>query len=276
MGTTIKATTANLNTGFILGGLKITATTLNLGGVVSVGDDGSSLIVTGALNINNPAQLTFTAGSSLMISKGAEVKQVAGFTIVQGPPAPKSPSVVNDGNFASSNSLFLSGVPLSGSGMFNLGPDAAWTLNNVAFSQAAFNSAGKVTFSVGTFDVPMVTGTGSYTGNPNSFTATSLSAGSINQQGGLFSVGNATVASLTLNNGATFQVTTGASFTTLEVLGGTLVGKAGQVPISCKQVKISGANVQKLQNLALKSSSFALNCASSCQVITANVAFDSQ
>jgi len=275
-GSAIKSTTVTLNNGFVLGGLKITATTLSLGGVVSVSDDGTSLIVTNNLNIPSVSQLTFNAGSSLMINKGAEVKQQAGFTVVQGPPTPKSPMVVNDGSFISSNSLFMSGVPVSGSGSFSLGVDATWTLNNVVFNQASFASSGKVTFSIGTFDVPMVTGTGSFSGNPNSFVSTILNAASFNQQGGVINVNNATITTLTLNNGATFQVATGATFTTLEVLGGTLVGKSGQVPISCKQVKIVGSNVQKLQNLALKSSALALTCGTSCQLLTTNVAFDSQ
>jgi len=70
------------------------------------------------------------------------------------------------------------------------------------------------------------------------------------------------------------MVSAGANIHTLEVLGGTLMGKSGQVSVTSQLVKVVGSNVQKLQNLSLKAASFDLTCGTSCQLITANVAFD--
>jgi len=88
------------------------------------------------------------------------------------------------------------------------------------------------------------------------------------------SVNNATISSLTLNNGAMFEVAVGASFGSFDVLGGTLKGKTGQVPLGCKQIHITGPNVQTLENLTVKTGSLVLQCGTSCQLITSNVVLD--
>jgi len=270
-GSKVEATSATLTSGFINGGLQLVAGTLNLAGLVSVSDNGSMLSVGNTLNIDTVSQLTLTGGSSLVVAKGAQVKQSAGFTIVQGAPGASSPSVTNNGVFTSEASFFLAGVPLSGSGTINLTPTASWTLNNVQLSQAYFGSVGKVTFSVGTFDVPSVSGSGAFSGNPVTFNSTSLSAASFDLQGGNVYVANTTLGSLTLNNGANFVVSAGAVFTDLKILGGVLTGSpGGQVPVKAKSTEVNGPNVQKLANLGLKTTTFNLNCDTSCQLITAN------
>jgi len=273
LGGKIMASAASLSSGFICGGLEITVTSLVLEGVVSVADDNTMITPTGTTTITKTSQLTFTHGSSLRIPSTAQVMQNAAFTIVEGAPTPKSPSVVIDGRFTSGAAFAVSTIAISGSGSFFITSAGSWNLNNVKFDASSLSSSGAVSLSVGSFTVAAVTGTGSFTGNPSLFSVTSVTASSFTLNSGNVRFDNITLTTLTLNNG-NFGIMDSATITNLNFIAGKLFGTNGdkQVPVKVSKTVISGAATQTLNNIALTSSAISVICPlqSNCQLFTSN------
>jgi len=255
-----------LASGFVRGGVQLSASNFDLQGTINIEGDGTTLTFTSMGVVSKQSLLTMSGGSSIVINSGATLNQNAPLSVVPGGMQSKAPAITINGLVASTSSLSLATVPVSGTGTYTLSETASWSLNNIMFQAKSLFSKGQMQVLAGSFNVQSITGSGTFTGNPNSFTVSQFAGKSFTLASGATAINNCTLESLTLQNGV-WGIVELARINSFNWQGGSFQGTGKtQVPVTVKDTAITTTAGQKLTNIALTTNTYALTCGSqACQ-----------
>jgi len=265
-GGKVTTTNAMLASGFVRGGVQLSSSNFDLQGTVNIEGDGTTLTFNSMGKVSKQSLLTMSGGSSIVVNSGATVNQNAPLSIVPGGMKMKNPTISINGLIASTSSLSIANVPVSGNGAYTISETASWSLNNINFQAKSVSAKGQVQVLAGSFNSQTVDGSGTFNGNPNTFTVTQFTAKSFTLASGATAINNCTLDSLTLTNGV-WGIGAVAKIGTFNWQGGTFQGTGKtQVPVSVSSTTLSSTSGQKLNNVALTTNSFSLSCGTqACQ-----------
>jgi hypothetical protein len=262
-GSKITANTATLTNGFLNKGLQLSATNVILNGIVEIDNDGTALLASTTWTVPSTAksaQITMTGGSSIQIAAGATVAQSANLQIVPGAPTTNKPTISMSGAWSSVSQLTIAEIPVSGTGSWTLSSTASMNLNSVVFTAKSIANNGMISTQVGSFNVGTVTGTGTITTSPINMVITHIIANVFTLNTGSVTISNATFTTLNLNNGV-LGISSTAKLTTFNFQGGKLMGSgSAQATVSVKDTSVTGVATQTLNNVALTTNTFSLDC----------------
>jgi len=265
-GGKVTTTNAMLASGFVRGGVQLSSSNFDLQGTVNIEGDGTTLTFTSTGVVSKQTLFTMTGGSSIVVNSAATLNQNAPFSVVPGGMQPKSPSITMNGIFASTSTLSLATVPVTGTGTYTLSNAASWTLNNIMFQAKSVNSMGQMQVLAGSFNSQLVFGSGTFGGNPNSFTVDQFTGKAFTLASGKTSINNCTLDSLTLQNGD-WSIRDRAHFNSFNWQGGSFSGTGKtQVPVKAMSTSVTTTAGQKLTNVELSTVQYSLTCGTqACQ-----------
>jgi len=269
LGGSVAAAATSITFAILGSGVVVRSTSLDLNGLVTLQDAGTSLTLAanGQGRVSAPSQLTFMASTQFVTEQGSTFQQSATLKFVRGAATGAVPSASHMGTWISSALLSSQGVPISGRGALTLSGASTFDFTNADVAADSVNSQGTFTMNQGTFAFNSVLGSGSFTGSPKSFTANSFAASALTLTDGLANFTKANVATAQLQNGIlAFQTGT---FGSLALSGGTFIGWTPKSTATVGSLSVTGIPAKTVQNAVVTVSSLSMSCgAQQCALFT--------
>jgi len=202
------------------------------------------------------------------IERGAQVSQGSVLKVVRASSTGNPPQINNNGAWVLASTLQSLGVIVAGSGSFSLSATGVLNFANANFAADSLQAQGAVQIQSGIWTVNSVLGTGSFSGQPSSFTSNSFTAQQFTLNDGLLNFGKANIQTATFQNGVV-SVTTGI-FGTLNFQGGTLQGLgSGKSSAAITNFVVTTPPAKTLKNIDVSAKKLSLSCGDGqCALLT--------
>jgi len=260
-GGSVNSASLAIDFGILSGGAVVTTASLDLRGIVSLDNPSTALVVaqSGQARVSAPSQVTLGSQTAFTLSQASTMSQSSPLKLVQASATGASPALNQNGAWTSSSTFTSLGVPVYGSGSFNLAATAAFDFTNANFSASSMNSQGSMSFQQGSINIGQVSGSGKFQGSPVSFASQSLACAGFTLTDGAVSATKVGVTNLKVQNGV-FSFGT-ATIGTLDLQGGTVSGTPGQQSkVSVQSLVVSTAPAKTISNCDMSIAGLNLAC----------------